>query len=311
MLNHAVTENRDDFCCFLSDLLGKRVYSPSGEYVGRCSEVVAAMEDVYPEVAGICATRRGNRLSIPIESLNLSDISRRRSIRLEKPPTHFKYSERQFYVRDVLYDRQIVDVNGAKVERVNDVSIKLHEGRPYLAQVDVGFSGLIRRMGFEKGFRRLSRLMNKSPKEKFIDWRFVQPLPESYTSPIHLSLRQEQLQNLHAGELADILEDLDRQERITLVQTIGAENAADALEEAEISVQTSILGDLDTELAGIMNRRLVTVRADEEWEEIAFQFLKLRFKALPVVDAENHPLGIVTFLHSFDELLPHYHKLKG
>lgn len=48
---------------------------------------------------------------------------------------------------------------------------------------------------------------------------------------------------------------------------------------------------------------------EDDWSTVANQFLKLRFKSLPVVGRDGHVQGIVTFRHSFDELLPYYHKL--
>ena len=285
-------------------------------------------------------------------------------------------------------------------------------------------TGLSRRMGFGKSLQWLAGIFGKQPKEEFIAWKFVQPLPERLPGPIQVMLRQEQIKRLHPGELADIIEELDRDERLALVQTIGAEDAADALEEAPIGVQTSILRDLHSDLAAdileemepavaadvvdrlpddakesimaamedeeraqlellvqaeadtaaslmtvdfiscpetytsagalallkqnadeietityvycvdeasrlsgvlslrdlilseahtvlsqIMNQRLATLSPDDDWETVANQFLKLRFKALPVVNEDRNMLGIVTFQHSFDELLSYYHRL--
>jgi len=413
--------------CYLSDLLGKRVYSKDGKYMGNFNDIVAVLHEKRPEIRGFIVARRSSKLTLPIECIDLMNLAVLREVRLmQREPHLYQPSKKGFLVRQMLYDRQIVDVGGAKVERVNDIRIMFSNGRLFLVQVDVGFTGLVRRLGFERGVRWLAKTAGKEPKDNLIEWRFVQPLPETATGPISLSLRQEQIKQLHAGELADILEDLDRSERLSLVQSIGVEDAADVLKEADLSVQTSILRDLDTELAAdileemepavaadifeklpteaqesllaamedeeraqiellvqaapesvaslmtvdfiscpesytcsqalallrqyadeiesityvfctneelnlrgvvslrnlilsepsaslieIMNQRLVTLGLDDDWDTAANLFLKLRFKALPVVDADNHMLGIVTFMHSFDELLPYYSKLAG
>jgi magnesium transporter len=428
MLQVTTTENgQDAFFCFLSDLLGKKVRTAAGEPLGKFEDVIAIFDATYPEVVALCVSKQGSKSCIHLDGLDLVSLARFGTHRLQEDILFpFAIDDRHFYVRDVLFDRQIVDVNGAKVERVNDVAIQIRDRRAYLTHVDVGFTGLVRRLGFERGLRWMTSVLRRPSRDALIDWRFVQPLPEVYTSPIHISLRQEEIKDLHAGELADILEELDRQERITFVHTIGLEDAADALEEADISVQTSIIRDLETELAAdileemepavaadvmdklpsetqdsilaamdeedrvllevlvsakedsaaslmtvdfiscpetytvaeglaqirqyaddvesityiycldeilhltgvvsirelllgeqttpiseIMNRRLITLRMDDDLNDIAAQFMKLRFKALPVVDKNNCMLGIVTFLHSFDELLPHYYKLRG
>ena len=134
---------------------------------------------------------------------------------------------------------------------MNDVRILFGATEhPCLDSVDVGFTGLTRRMGWETNLRRwLKSLLGRQLKDELIAWRFVQPLPENVSSPIRISLKQDQIKQLHAGELADIIEDLDRDERVSLVQSLSAEHAAEVLDEADLDVQTAILRDLDTELA--------------------------------------------------------------
>lgn len=411
--------------CFLSDLLEKKIYDQRGKLLGKFYDIVATFEDRYPHIEGVQVSRAGHKSCFPLEAIDLPLlVHAKKAVLTEDPPPLFQPVERHFFVRSILYDRQIVDINGAKVERVNDIQISISGNQIRLVNVDVGFTGLVRRLGFEGGVRLLSKAFGKQLKDELIDWKFVHPLPESITSPIHISLRQEQLKQLHAGELADIIEELDRDERITLVQSMDAEDAAEALEEADISVQMSVLRDIDTQLAAdileemepavaadvmdklpaeaqqsimaameveeraqiellvnaetdtavslmtvdfiscpqtftigmalqmlrqnadeidsinyiyctdenahlvgvvslrglllsepatplseIMNQRLAALSPDDDWDAVANQFLKLRFKALPVVDHEGRVQGIVTFRHSFDELLPYYHKL--
>jgi CBS domain-containing protein len=426
MQQYAVGDNGTEVTSFfLSDLIGKKVYRKDGKLLGKLLDIVVSLDYKYPEVEGLVVYRPGQRTCISVECIDLTKLASFKKGSLDSEEIiEFQPSERHFFVRDLLYDRQIVDVNGAKVERVNDIRILSWGGKAYITQVDVGFTGLIRRLGFANGIRKVAKSFGRDFLDELIDWKFVQPLPEAYTTPITISLRQEEIRRLHPGELADIIEELDREQRITLVQSLGVEDAADALEEADINVQTSILRDLQVELAAdileemepavaadvmdklpseakesimaamedeernqieiliqakeesaaslmtvdfvsclethtvshalellkesadeiesityvyctddeqhltgvlsirelilsgpevilaeIMNRRLVILTLDEDWDTVAGQFLKLRFKALPVVDEASRILGIVTFHHSFLELLPYYHRL--
>jgi magnesium transporter len=413
--------------CFLSDLLGKELYAQEYGLIGKVVDLVATPGLGQPEITGLVLVRNRSKRYLPVRSIDLFSLATaKRFIVTDDQSTEIFPAERYFLVRETLYDKQVVDINGAKVERVNDVRILMcGMGIPCLDSVDVGFTGLARRLGWEVGLRRLTRLLlHRQPQDELIAWRLVQALPESISGPVHISLRQEQLKQLHAGELADIIEDLDRDERISLVQSIGTEDAAEALVEADLDVQTAILRDLDTELAAdileemepaaaadvidklpaeaqqsimaameekertrleslvqagaetaaslmtvdflscpetytsvqaldmvrqnaeeiefityihctneelrltgvvslrnllvaepdmellhVMNRRLAVLSPDDEWETVANQFLKYRFKALPVVDGEGRVQGIVTFKHSLDELLSFYYKL--
>jgi magnesium transporter len=76
-----------------------------------------------------------------------------------------------------------------------------------------------------------------------------------------------------------------------------------------VSFRWLLLSEPATLLSEIMNQRLATLSPEEDWSTVANQFLKLRFKSLPVVGSDGRVQGIVTFRHSFDELLPFYHKL--
>ncbi len=411
--------------CFLSELLGKKVLGANGALIGKVQDLVAQSTDRYPDIVGIVCVHAGQRIFVSIRSTEAAYLARHRNVTIpDAAPRPFERSDKQFLVRDALYDKQIVDVNGARVERVNDVQIVMRGEQPFLLQVDVGFSGLMRRLGFEKGLRGLARAFGRPLKDEFIRWKFVQPLPEAALGPLQVTLRQEQIKQLHAGELADIIEELDRDERLALVRSIGAEEAAEALEEVDIKVQTSVLRDLDFELAAdilgemepavavdvmeelpedaqksimaamdaddraqiellsqaddesaaslmtveylscdpdltaeaalervrveakeidslayvyclddggilrgvlslrdvlvaepgakladLMHRRIASLDPQDDFETVAEQFWKYRFKALPVVDARGRMAGIVTFLHSFDELLGHYTKL--
>jgi Mg/Co/Ni transporter MgtE len=151
-------------------------------------------------------------------------------------------------LREFLLDKQIVDVHGAKVERVNDLQFIESDGKLLLVKVDVGLLGLLRRLGFD---RQVSRFCNwffdYDLKQKFIAWNFVEPLAK----PDHLKLQvpQTRLAELHPADLADIIEDMDVHERSALVNSLNEEVIAEALEEMDPKVQVAIMRQLEPEKA--------------------------------------------------------------
>ncbi len=235
--------------CYLSELLGKKVYGPGGQLLGSVQDLIATMSGNYPEVEAFVLKSGSKRRVLPIGADDFIQLARAKRLQVSAAAETYEIGPQQFPVRDTLYDKQIVDINGAKVERVNDVHFFVYGDKKYLVHVDVGFTGLSRRLGFEGGVRSLARLFGRELKDEFISWKFVQPLSDKATSPVQVSLRQEQIKQLHAGELADIIEELDRDERVSLVKSIDAEDAADALEEADMAVQTAIIRDLEPEKA--------------------------------------------------------------
>jgi magnesium transporter len=153
--------------------------------------------------------------------------------------------------QDVL-DRQIVDTDGAKVERVNDLHLLRARGELRVAHVDVGFRGLVRRMGWQRAVDGVIRRVRPHSRyllaEKFLPWKHVQSL--SAGSPrVRLALQRGALGQVHPSDLAEILEDLDRRERAVLFRDLPVEFAADALEESEPGLQRELLRMLEPEKA--------------------------------------------------------------
>ena len=153
--------------------------------------------------------------------------------------------------QDVL-DRQIVDTDDAKVERVNDLHLLRARGEMRVAHVDVGFRGLVRRMGWQRAVDAVVRRVRPRSRylvtEKFLPWKHVQSL--SAGSPrVRLALQRGALADVHPSDLAEILEDLDRRERAVLFRDLSVESAADALEESEPGLQRELLRMLEPEKA--------------------------------------------------------------
>jgi magnesium transporter len=151
-------------------------------------------------------------------------------------------------LRDLLLDKQIVDVHGAKVERVNDLHFCKLNGKLMLDQVDVGLRGILRRLGFEDAIMRFSKwFFDYDLKEKFIPWHYVQPLADF--NRLRLQIPQSRLQDLHPADLADIIEDMDVHERAAVVDSLDEDVLAEALEEMDPKVQVAIMRGLDPDKA--------------------------------------------------------------
>jgi len=156
--------------------------------------------------------------------------------------------EGELLLKDALLDKQVVDTNGAKIRRVNDLQfLKANHGL-YLVHVDVGFRGLIRRVGLIKLLDAvLQGLFDYKLGDHFISWKFIQPL----NSPdlLQLNIAQSRLSQIHPADLADILEELDIKQRAAVFQALDVETAAETLEETDPKVQVSLISDLNSEKA--------------------------------------------------------------
>ncbi len=236
---------------YVSAILGRHVRDTEGRAAGHVIDLVARTSETYPILKGlIIGTRKvpGSPPRVaPFSGQILRDLARGAQVTIDPSALHdLELGANDFLVRDLLLDKQIVDVQGAKVERVNDVHLLVTD-RAWIVHVDVGYSGLLRRLGFERAARRLWRFSRRPFREELISWKFVQPLAELREpgQPIRLKVDHAQIRDLHPGEIADILEDLGKDERAMIVHSLGPEAAADALEETEEEVQAAVISQLE------------------------------------------------------------------
>ncbi|HUB34721.1 MAG TPA: CBS domain-containing protein [Bryobacteraceae bacterium] len=154
--------------------------------------------------------------------------------------------------RDLL-DQQIIDVNGRKVVRVNDVTMEIRKdhGRDTVAvlEVDIGIRSIFRRL--LQGVlppRWIRRLQARIPPNS-IPWDFANVVEPDPLRRLRLNISYQALEKLHPADLADIVEELSRAEREAIFETIDSEVAAEALTEIDPKMQASILEALEPEKA--------------------------------------------------------------
>jgi len=241
---------REGTFLYLSGLLGLTARGPSGEKLGTVVDLLADAAGAYPRVSAL-RVRQGLRGEVKrVQWADVQDWDAR-SLWLRRGaealgPLQLLTSEIPL-AQDVL-DRQIVDTDDAKVERVNDLHLVLARGELRVAHVDVGFRGLVRRMGWQDLVDGLVRRFRPgSPyltREKLVSWKHVQPLAAG--SPrVRLDVARSAVAEMHPADLAEILEDLDRRERAVLFRGLPLETAADALEEVEPELQRELLETLE------------------------------------------------------------------
>jgi len=238
----------------LTELLGATVYDPSGA-AGRVREVTLAPAEDRSKISSlIVKTKSGNRvLSFGAVSAINGGV-RATTAAGEWPAANG--TEGLFLLERDLLDQQVIDVNGRKVVRVNDVDLefgaeKEKDARPALRvqSVDVGARGAIRRL--LRGVApktALQALLGKIPPRN-IPWDFVDVIETDPARRVKLKISHEGLAKMHPADIADIVEELAPDERQAVFQTLDEETAGEALEEVEPRVQKAIVESLDSERA--------------------------------------------------------------
>jgi magnesium transporter len=231
---------------FLSDFLRADVVDVHQRTVGKVRDLVVRMGDPYPAV--IAVALRGH--SAP-ETIDWSVVraweSRELSLNVAtadlKP--HTAVPEEVWLSRDIL-DKQIVDTDGRRVVRVNDLQLQASNGSMLLVGVDIGTRGLLRRLNAEHLGRRLRRLTGGDLTQRVISWDAVDTLHSDERS-VRLRISHRKLAKMHPADIAEIVGQLGGRDREAIFASLDDETAADTLEESTDEVQAQILARMDDE----------------------------------------------------------------
>ncbi len=230
----------------LAGLIGRPVRHQGGAEIGRLVDVVARWDGVtrYPPITGL-VVRVARRLAF-VPAGQIGELTHDGVI-LSSARLDLQDFERRpgevMLARDVL-DHQLVDVDGVQVIRAADLYLAPVLGRILLVGVDVSAASLVRRLG-------PSRWRTRPTPERVIDWASIQPFSDPQAL-VHLRVPHSGLRALSAGELADLLEDLGRDERQELLESLEPEAAADALEEMEPGELEALLREAPPEQAAAL-----------------------------------------------------------
>jgi len=236
---------------FLSSVLGKTVINGHGLEIGWLQDLVMVPGDRLPEVSHLLvqsSQEKGAVLSIPWQRVALFSryvISVTGSF--QSIPC-YRRREREILLKRDILDRQIVDVNGAKVVRVNDVKLGSYQERLCVFFVDVGVRGLLRRMGFEHLGERIGTLFRHELPHYHISWEYVQPL-EQNLAPITLKVAREVLKGIHPADLAQIITNIPAGNIQAVLDVLGTETAGEAIGELQPELRSRVISQLESEQA--------------------------------------------------------------
>jgi Mg/Co/Ni transporter MgtE len=152
------------------------------------------------------------------------------------------------FLKKHILDKQIVDIDGKKVVRVNDVRLAAIPSGLFVVAVDVGMEGLLRRLDLAKVSKQVLQLFGRNISSRLILWSNMEAIVPPLEN-LKLSISSSKLNTLHPSELADIIEDLDIKTRTAIFTALDHERAADVFEELETNAQYSILDQISVEKA--------------------------------------------------------------
>ncbi len=264
---------------FISEMIRRPVVDVEGRSVGSLEDIIAVQlgDKPHPKIAAIEVRSAGKSRLIPVGEV----------VALFAPviPLNKIQSELSIYtpgvqdtwlVREVL-DKQIIDTDGVRVVRVNDLELSRAAADVYVANVDISSAGLLRRLGMEKLAARLRIRGSKEKQKGQISWDYVELLGSD--QPMRLKVPGRHLAELHPADLAEIVSDLTSTESSRLLDTLDVKTLADTLEEVEPDFQAHLVESMpDERVADVLEEMSPDEAADllaELPEERSTELLRL------------------------------------
>ncbi len=234
----------------LSDLTNNRVYL-RGKRIGKLEDLAVVDLDKFAEVTHVCIGRPFGQSTIyapwsAVRSLSgkevIVDVDNIESYAGDPPPGFV-------LLKDQILDKRVLDIEDRELEVVYDVKLTLKNGKLYVIEVDLSRYSLLRRIGLRWLAEFIYRSSEKS-KDQIVPWSLVEPLPESlgsFKGDLKLKILKEQFAEMPPADVADILEELDHDERVAIFNGLETGHASDTLEELDPSVQRPLIASLPKE----------------------------------------------------------------
>ena len=243
---------------FLTEILGAEVIDVEQRHLGRVRDLTVRVQEPYPVVTGIVVSRWREQV-IPWSSVRTFAAAAREVALRARREDHesFKADAGDVWLsRDVL-DKQIIDTDGRRVVRVNDLQLAEVGSTLLLVGADIGIRGILRRLGLEGFGKWTARLFGRELRMVLVSWDVVDRLPTEReagapaetSDALRIRISGHRIAKLHPADIADIVEELGSRERSAVFESLTEEVAADTLEEMELEDQVSVIEHMDAERA--------------------------------------------------------------
>lgn len=226
----------------LSSLLRAPVIDTQYENVGRLIDVITRTDQqIYPKVEAIKVKKGKDEVIIPwtqVENIGEKEIT---LIVKKERITPFSVSKDHLLLADEVLDKQIVDMKGVRVVRVNDLELGRVGTSFAVLGIDVSNWSLLRRLGIKLGAIPFYRPSNVG----YIDWKDV-TLVGRHEGKVKLKTQLATIEKVHPADIANLVEHLNLQEGSHVVRSLDAETAAKVLSEVDPRIRNvlvSLIGE--------------------------------------------------------------------
>jgi len=235
---------------YLTRILGRPVVDAAGEEIGTVSDIAIATGEVFPRVTALAFQGPDKTPFMLSWRKYVQELDDDRIV-VNAPRAELRFSYLQpdevLLHRDLL-NKQIVDTQGMKVVRVNDLKLSESRNQLRLLGAEVGTRGILRGLHplLERVVVGLSQAVRRPLTENIIAWNYMDLLDRDL-SHVSLSVTHRRLHELHPADMADVLEQLTPAQRARVFEHLDNDQAADTISELEDDLQAEVLDDLGSD----------------------------------------------------------------
>ena len=185
---------------YFSEIVGKKVYTEDNIHIGYLEDLIFLVAENPIVTKFVIRDQANQKLIISIDYLQKIN----KILTIEKEFLVSYLEENELYLVKNLLDKQIIDLKGNKIVRVNDVALQ-DKDKLSIAGVDVGILGIFRRLRIgAENFYKIASFFNIKLASQFLSWADIQPL-ELMRGNVRLRKRRK-IRKIRPEDLADYLE---------------------------------------------------------------------------------------------------------
>lgn len=277
---------------FATELVGASAYDTQNHFVGRVREFFVEPAEQPNRISHFLISRgRFQPLVARYDQVSKVAPGRIDLNVSERALEAYRPNEGWLAVQKDLLDQQIIDTEGRKVVRVNDVDFSEMRTNEHvelrIAQVDVGLPGAMRRLlqGIAPS-AVIHKLQGKLP-QRSIRWEFVNLIEPDPMRRVKLRITHEKLEDLHPADLAEMMEELSAAERQGIIASLDEETAAKVLAELDERLTTQIVEKLDPEKAADILEEMAPDAAADLLADLPKETSEELLEEMPNLEAEE------------------------
>ena len=254
---------------YFSRIIGRKTVNDFGKKIGKVMDLIVEFSPDYirPKVVAVILKTNEGLKTFDFSNFKIDKVMGQYVFNCNDPLEIDIEKLQVLTIGKNIQDRQLVDMDGRKLVRVNDVRMAILSNGTYMVAVDVGVQGLLRRLGIAKLLMRILKIFKATIPSHLILWEDVETVDLGHAG-IKLSRDYSNLSKLHPSDLADIIEELDRNTQIAIFSSLDQEKAADVLEELEPDVQKAMIQNMSIASAADLLEKMPADEAADLLDEL-------------------------------------------